>query len=68
MYNILKREMLLRLIFDTPLYSSCALFVFTDMCLIKFGSKMGWTFTHEMLIVTLSTSVSILYPSVPKNE
>ena len=37
----LKREMLLRLTFDTPLYSYCSLFVFTGLCLIKPGGKMG---------------------------
>ena len=43
----LKREMLLRLTFDTPLYSYCSLFVFTGLCLIKPGGKMGGTFTKR---------------------
>ena len=37
----LKREMLLPLTFDTPLYSSCSLFVFTGQCLVKPDCKMG---------------------------
>ena len=37
----LKREMLLRLKFDTPLYSSCSLFVFAGLYLIKPGGKIS---------------------------
>ena len=36
----LKRE-ILRLTFDTPLYSSCSRFGFTGLCLIKPDGKMG---------------------------
>ena len=43
----LKREMLLRSTFDTPLYSSCSLFVIAGLCLIKPGGKMGLTFTKR---------------------
>ena len=43
----LKREILLRLTFDTPLYSSCMLFIFAGLCLIKPGVKMGLTFTKR---------------------
>ena len=42
-----KREMLLRLTFDAPLCSSCSLFVFTGLCLIKSDVKMGETFAKR---------------------
>ena len=38
--HTLKRE-ILRLTFDTPLYSSCSLIGFTGLCLIKPGGQMG---------------------------
>ena len=59
----LKRKMLSRLTFDTRMYSSCSLFVFAGLYLIKSGGKMGF---KETLIGTLPISVLSLYPSVPK--
>ena len=38
--HTLKTE-ILRLTFDIPLYSSCSLFGFTDLSLIKPGGQMG---------------------------